>query len=82
MLYGMSRRGPVVYFADLGIGQGKYAGRAIACGRIPKRMDALTEWDVKMLWLWTKRHRTSPLNGRRTSGLGVCRDRLRRLTLR
>jgi hypothetical protein len=82
MLYGMSKRGPLCFFADLGHHQRHLAGTIIAYGRIPKRMGRPSHWDVRQLWKWAKAHPISPLNGRVSSGLGLCRCRLRRLALR
>ena len=82
MLYGMGRLGPVVFFADLGVHQLRHAGKIIPVGRIPKRMGRPNERDARFLWQFAQDNPISPLNGRRTSGLGICLSRLRRLALR
>jgi hypothetical protein len=78
MLYGMGKRGPLCFFADLGHHQRHLAGTIIACGRIPKRMGGPTRSDAIALWAWAKRHPISPLSGRISSGLAVCRGAMRR----
>ncbi len=82
MFYGMGRKGPLIFFADLGVHQMAKAGSIFPMGRIPRRMGKPTAQDVRYLWQWAKRHPISPLNGRRTSGLSVCMNALERRCIR
>jgi hypothetical protein len=77
ILYGMGRY-PLIYLADLGCHQRKLAGTYIPYGRIPRFMGKMTAMDARFMMIFFRANPISPLNGRISSGLAVCRAALRR----